>query len=111
LKQVRPAKTSTVSKEKKMAEEAINMHKKNAMGISPKATGKGSMPKFAKGGKVTRDAEIMNNQAPSAQANKMGAYSEKKVRTLINDSSQKRPLPVVGGKIATMKKGGSARGR
>jgi hypothetical protein len=94
-----------------MAEEAINMHKKNAMGIAPKATGKGSMPKYAKGGAVMRDAEIMNNQAPSAQANKMGAYSEKKVRTLMNDSSQKRPLPKVGGKIATMKKGGAARGR
>jgi hypothetical protein len=94
-----------------MAEEAINMHKKNAMGISPKATGKGSMPKFAKGGKVVGPAEIMNNQAPAAQANKMGAYAENKVRTLMNDSAQKRPLPKPGGKIATMKKGGSARGR
>jgi hypothetical protein len=69
-----------------MAEEAINMHKKNAMGISPKATGKGSMPKFAAGGGV---------KVPKAL-----------------DSSQKQPITLGGKvKIATMKKGGSARGR
>lgn len=70
-----------------MADEAINMHKKNAMGITPKtAAGKGSLPKYAVGGAV---------KVPKAL-----------------DSSQKQPLPKGGTfKIATMKKGGAARGR
>lgn len=69
-----------------MSEEAINMHKKNAMGMSPSVTGKGSLPKFAAGGGV---------KVPKAL-----------------DSSQKQPLPMGGKvKIATMKKGGVARGR
>lgn len=93
--------------------EAINAHKKMAMGMTEGNVMKkgGKVKKYASGGRVKGDAEIMNNQSPAAQANKLGAYPERKIRTLINDSSQKRPLPKVGGKIATMKRGGAARGR
>ena len=70
--------------------DAMNQHKAMAMGTkTPTASGTGSTPKYAKGGKVSdKDA----------------------FRAL--DSSQKQPLPkATGFKIATMKKGGGARGR
>jgi hypothetical protein len=93
--------------------EAINMHKRIAMGQPSAETHMkrgGKVAKFAKGGSVQKPAEIMTTQAPSAQANKMGAYAEKQSQTLINDSSQKLPYPKPTGKIATMKKGGQAKG-
>lgn len=63
--------------------EAINAHKKMAMGITEGNVMKkgGAVSKYASGG-------IVNN---------------------INDSSQKQPLPKPTGKIATMKKGGRAK--
>jgi hypothetical protein len=70
--------------------EAINAHKKMAMGMTEGNVMKkgGKVAKYAKGGAV---------------------MSEKKSHTLINDSSQKQPLPKPTGKIATMKKGGHAK--
>jgi len=93
--------------------EAINMHKRIAMGESGAETHMkrgGKVAKFAKGGSVKKPAEIMWDEAPSAQKNKMGAYSEKEAQTRINDSSQKLPYAKPTGKIATMKKGGHAKG-
>lgn len=70
--------------------EAINAHKKMAMGMTEGNVMKkgGKVAKYAKGGAV---------------------MSEKKSHTLINNSSQKQPLPKPTGKIATMKKGGHAK--
>ena len=70
--------------------EAINAHKKMAMGMTEGNVMKkgGKVAKYAKGGAV---------------------MSEKKSHSLINDSSQKQPLPKPTGKIATMKKGGHAK--
>ena len=87
--------------------EAINMHKRIAMGGEQEANHlkKGGAAKkhhYAKGGSVKGAAEISHQD----NVNKIGAYPESKVQTLINDSSQKRPLPKPTGKIATMKKGG-----
>ncbi len=68
--------------------EAINMHKKLAMGEGEsvaKAAGKGAMPKYAKGGAV---------------------MSESKVANLPARGSAPPPLPKPTGKIATLKKGG-----
>jgi hypothetical protein len=65
----------------------------------------GGVKKFAKGGKVSHEPEISHQ----ANVNGIGAYPESKVRTLINDSGQKRPLAAPTGKIATMKKGGHAK--
>jgi hypothetical protein len=75
--------------------EAVNMHKRIAMGGEQEANHLkkgGKVKKFATGGSVT-------------------AYPENKAHSLINDSAQKKPLPKPTGKIATMKKGGGARGR
>lgn len=72
--------------------EAINMHKRIAMGEA------GAETHLKKGGKV----------AKYAAGGKVNAYPESKSRTLINDSSQKVPFPKPTGKIATMKKGGKA---
>jgi len=87
--------------------EAINMHKRIAMGGEQEANHlkKGGAAKkhhYAKGGSVKGPAEISHQD----NVNKIGAYPESKVQTLINDSSQKRALPKPTGKIATMKKGG-----
>lgn len=70
--------------------EAINAHKKMAMGMTEGNVMKkgGKVAKYAKGGAV---------------------MSEKKSHTLINNSSQKQPLPKPTGKIASMKKGGHAK--
>jgi hypothetical protein len=73
-----------------MAEGPINMHKRLAMGQP------GAETHLKKGGKVAKYA-------------KGGAVSNAKAMTLINDSSQKQPLPKPTGKIATMKKGGKAK--
>lgn len=76
--------------------EGISQHKRMAMGEAVKAApGKGTIQKYAMGGAVNK-----------------GAVPESKARTLLNGSEQKKPLPKGGLlKIATMKKGGSARGR
>lgn len=74
-----------------MSDEAINMHKRLAMGSGEgitKAAGKG-IKGYKEGGKV---------------------MPESKTRTLINDSSQKEPLPKPTGKIARYAKGGSSKG-
>lgn len=89
--------------------ELINMHKRIAMGGESEANHlkKGGAAKkhhYAKGGSVKGPAEISHQD----HVNSIGAYPESKVRTLINDSAQKRPLPKPTGKIATMKKGGHA---
>lgn len=75
-----------------MSDEGINLHKRLAMGASDetaKAAGKGAMPKFAKGGSV---------------------MSESRVANLPARGSAPPPLPKPTGKIATMKKGGKAKG-
>jgi hypothetical protein len=76
--------------------EGISQHKRMAMGEAIKeAPGKGTIQKYAMGGAVNK-----------------GAVPESKARTLLNGSEQKKSLPKGGVvKIATMKKGGSARGR
>lgn len=89
--------------------EPINMHKRIAMYGESEATHLkkgGKVKKYAKGGSVKGDAEISWQK----DVNKIGAYPESKAHTLINDSAQKRPLPKPTGKIATMKKGGHAKG-
>jgi hypothetical protein len=91
--------------------ELINMHKRIAMGGEQEANHlkKGGVAKkhhYAKGGGVKGPAEISQQK----DVNKIGPYTEKESRTLINDSSQKRALPKPTGKIATMKKGGHAKG-
>jgi hypothetical protein len=101
-----------IAQDKRMIKKAFAMHDKQehkGEHTNLSKLRKGGKPAYKNGGKV--DAEIMNNQAPSAQANKMGAYPESKVKTLINDSSQKRPLPTKTGKIATMKNGGAVSNR
>jgi len=90
--------------------EAINMHKRIAMGEAGAETHLkkgGKVAKYAKGGSVTKVPAEISHQA---NVNKIGAYPESKTRTLINDSNQKRPLENKIGKIATMKKGGHAKG-
>jgi hypothetical protein len=74
-----------------MSDEGINMHKRLAMGAGEsitKAAGKG-IKGYKAGGAV---------------------MPESKVRTLINDSSQKEPLGKPTGKIARYAKGGSPKG-
>lgn len=74
--------------------EGISQHKRMAMGETVKtAPGKGAIQKYAQGGAVNK-----------------GAIPEARVRNL----PAKSVTPSIGkptGKIATMKKGGSARGR
>lgn len=68
--------------------EAINMHKKLAMGEGEsvaKAAGKGAMPKYAKGGAVMPEKGVANLPAKGTIP----------------------PLPKPTGKIATLKKGGA----
>jgi len=96
--------------------EAVNMHKRIAMGGESEANHLkkgGKIKKYAKGGFISGEREVKAPAEISHQknVNKIGAYPESKIRTLINDSGQKRPLPKPTGKIATMKKGGGARGR
>jgi len=79
-----------------MSDDAINMHKRIAMGQA------GAETHLKRGGKVAKYA--------AGGSVKKGAYSEKESQTLINDSSQKLPYPKPTGKIATMKKGGHAKG-
>jgi hypothetical protein len=87
--------------------EAINMHKRIAMGGEGEANHLkkgGKVAKYAKGGSVKKPAEVMWDEPKG----KVNAYPEKKSHTLINDSSQKLPYVKPAGKIATMKKGGHA---
>jgi hypothetical protein len=72
--------------------EAINMHKRIAMG------GESEANHLKKGGVAKKHHYA-----------KGGAVAESKASTLINNSSQKQALPKPGGKIATMKKGGPAK--
>jgi hypothetical protein len=86
--------------------EPINMHKRIAMYGESEATHLkkgGKVKKYAKGGSV-------RPQSQQPDSERIGAVSESKAHTLINDSAQKRPLPKPTGKIATMKKGGHAKG-
>jgi hypothetical protein len=71
--------------------EAINAHKKMAMGIT-----EGNVMK--KGGKVKKYANG-------------GAVSESKVANLPAKGSPLKPNMIGTNKIATMKRGGAARGR
>ena len=79
--------------------DALNQHKAMAMGIkTPTATGTGSTPKYAKGGKVGY-----------AEGGKV--MPEKGVANLPakgNTPKLSKPEPHA---IATMKRGGGARGR
>ena len=99
-----------------MSDDFINMHKRIAMGQPSAETHLkkgGKVKKYAKGGFISGDREVKAPAEISHQknVNKIGAYPESRIRTLINDSGQKVPLPKPTGKIATMKKGGGARGR
>jgi len=74
-----------------MAEEAVNLHKRLAMGASEgtaKAAGKSVIQKYAKGGSVMPESRVANLPARG---------------------SAPPPLPKPTGKIATMKKGGKAK--
>lgn len=74
-----------------MAEEAVNLHKRLAMGApesTAKAAGKSVIQKYANGGKVMPESRVANLPARG---------------------SAPPPLPKPTGKIATMKKGGKAR--
>jgi hypothetical protein len=93
--------------------DEINMHKRIAMGMPNAETHLkrgGKVAKYAAGGGVKKPAEVMWDEASGAKHNTMGAKSEKQSQTAINDSSQKLPYPKPGPKIATMKKGGHAKG-
>jgi hypothetical protein len=96
-----------------MSDDAINMHKRLAMGQAGAETHLkrgGKVAKYAGGGAVKKPAEVMWDESSAAQKNKLGAYPEKQAHTLINDSGQKLPYTKPAGKIATMKKGGHAKG-
>jgi len=74
-----------------MAEEATNLHKRLAMGASGStamASGKGSLPKYAKGGSVMPEAGVAD---------------------LPPRGDRKPALGGPFGKVATMKKGGKAK--
>ena len=74
-----------------MADEGINLHKRLAMGAGESAAtakGKSVIQKYKKGGSV---------------------MSESRVANLPARGSAPPPLPKPTGKIATMKKGGSAK--
>ena len=97
--------------------ELINMHKRIAMGGESEANHlkKGGVAKkhhYAKGGSVVSGKKEVKAPAEVSHqddVNRIGAYPESKVRNLINDSGQKRPLPKPEvHAIATMKKGGHA---
>jgi hypothetical protein len=96
-----------------MSDDAINMHKRLAMGQAGAETHLkrgGKVAKYAEGGSVKKPDDVMWNESHAAQKNKLGAKSEKQSQTAINDSSQKLSYAKPAGKIATMKKGGHAKG-
>lgn len=96
-----------------MSDDAINMHKRLAMGQAGAETHLkrgGKVAKYAGGGAVKKPAEVMWDEASGAKHNTMGAKPEKQSQTAINDSSQKLPYTKPTSKIATMKKGGHAKG-
>jgi hypothetical protein len=69
--------------------EAISQHKRMAMGESaPMAKGKGSLPKFANGGKVMAESKVANLPAKGEVM---------------------PPMKATGAKIASFKKGGKAK--
>ena len=78
-----------------MAEEAVNLHKRLAMGASEgtaKAAGKSVIQKYAKGGAVMPESRVANLPAKGSAPPPLA-----------------RPVPGSAGKIATMKKGGKAK--
>jgi hypothetical protein len=77
-----------------MSDDFVNMHKRIAMGQA------GAETHLKRGGKVSK----------YAKGGSVSAVPEKSAQTLLNDSSQKLPYPKPGAKIATMKKGGHAKG-
>ena len=73
--------------------EAISQHKLMAMGESvPMAKGKSVMPKYAKGGAVMSEGGVANLPAKGSAPPPLA-----------------RPAEGMAGKIATLKKGGSAK--
>jgi len=97
--------------------EGINMHKRIAMygeAQSNKLKKGGKVKKYAKGGQVNfegSDSGQPDEITHQKNVNKITAYPEKKVAKLPAKGSVKpltKPMPH---SIATMKKGGGARGR
>jgi len=96
-----------------MSDDFVNMHKRIAMGQAGAETHLkrgGKVSKYAKGGSVKKPDEVMWDEPAGAEQNRIGPVPEKKAQTLMRDSSQKLPYPKPGAKIATMKKGGHAKG-
>jgi hypothetical protein len=95
--------------------EAINMHKRIAMGGESEANHLkkgGKVKKYAKGGQV--EFEGTKSKQPGEvshqkNVNKIGAYPEKVIRNLPAKGNV-TPYEKTIGKIATMKKGGKAKG-
>ena len=95
--------------------EAINMHKRIAMGSEQEANHLkkgGKVKKYASGGQVAfegskskQPAEVTNQK----NVNKITAYPEKVIKTL-PAKGVVTPYDKSIGKIATMKKGGKAKG-
>lgn len=96
--------------------EAVNMHKRIAMGGESEANhlkkgGKAKVKKYAKGGQVEYEGSASKTPAESSHqknVNKIGAYPEKKIAKLPakgNVTPLTKPMPNA---IATMKKGGHA---
>lgn len=99
-----------------MSDDFINMHKRIAMGQPSAETHLkkgGKVKKYAKGGQVEYEgskskmpAEVSNQK----NVNKITAYPEKAIRNL-PAKGVVTPFDKTTGKIATMKRGGGARGR
>ena len=96
--------------------EAINMHKRIAMGGEHEANHLkkgGKVKKYAKGGQVNYEGSTSGQPGEISHqkgVNKVTAYPEKKIANLPAKGAV-TPLTRPTGKIATMKRGGGARGR
>jgi len=93
--------------------EAINAHKKMAMGVTEGNVMKkgGKVQKYANGGQVAFAGSKSKQPAEISQqkdVNKIGAYPEKMIKNLPAKGNV-TPFDKTTGKIATMKKGGMAK--
>lgn len=95
--------------------EAIRMHKRMAMyGMQEANTLKkgGKVKKYAKGGSVSLEGSASGQPAEVSHqdnVNKIGAYPEKKIRTLPAKGVVPKVTKPIPNSIATLKKGGVAK--
>lgn len=95
--------------------EAINLHKRMAMYGTQEATHLkkgGKVKKYAKGGSVSLSGSASGEPAEISHqdnVNKIGAYPEKKVRTLPAKGVVPKVTKAIPHSVATLKKGGVAK--